>query len=268
MRNKKQRVKTRTKRAAVRRRRRTYSYSVSGISARLRLGAGGIVWSRVLDLALLLAMVALLIWFSVDLRFFIYGAEVRGHKMISAEEIYRASDLNTMSVFFVNRARVAERIRQQVPGIAQVRVECQWPNRVSIHIREYEVRFVWYTDGTAFLVDSSGRVLKVDDGVHEELLTICDLDNQPLEPGDQVDQTALNAVSGLHKLLPEVKVFEYSRAKGVSLLDTQGWRIYFGDDQSLTEKVANMRAILQVIANDDAPVEVIDLRFVDSPYYR
>ena len=52
-----------------------------------------------------------------------------------------------------------------------------------------------------------GRVLKVDDGVHEELLTICDLDNQPLEPGDQVDQTALNAVSGLHKLLPEVTKF-------------------------------------------------------------
>jgi len=268
MSNKKRQSGARKKRAAVRRRKRTYNYSVSNMIPRLRSGTSCISRSRVLALLVLLAMVALLAWFSLDTCFFIYEAEVQGNALISADEVYRASGLHTLSVFFVDQAQVAERIRQHVPSVAQVHVGCQLPNRVCIRICEREVRFVWHTRGTAFLVDGEGQVLKVDDGAHGALLPIRDLADQPLQPGDQVDRVAVNAASGLHRLLPQVKAFDYSKAKGISWLDARGWRIYFGDDQALAEKVAGMHAVLQKIASSGASVEFIDLRFVGSPCYK
>jgi hypothetical protein len=117
-------------------------------------------------------------------------------------------------------------------------------------------------------VDGEGKVLKVDDGSHEGLISIRDLDDRPLEPGDQVDRVALRTAQHLHSLLPEVTGFEFSRDKGISLVDVRGWRIYFGDDQSVSEKVASMHAVLQKIADRRDSVQVIDVRFVGSPFYR
>jgi hypothetical protein len=78
---------------------------------------------------------------------------------------------------------------------------------------------------------------------------------------------ALTTVERLHSLLPEIRAFEYSQEKGVSLYDARGWRIFFGDDRALAEKVASMRALLQKIASRGETVKLIDLRFVGSPYY-
>jgi hypothetical protein len=234
---------------------------------RLRFGAIGFTWSKVLASLTLSAMVTLLVWFFVDARFFVYAAEVRGNALVSARDVYRASGLDTMSVFYVNRGQVADDIRRQVVGVVGVQIDCQLPGRVRIRIREQEAAFVWRTMGTALLVDGEGQVLKVDDGSHEGLLSIRDLDDSQLEPGDEVDRVALNTSNRLHSLLPDVTAFEYSKAQGVSLLDARGWRICFGDDQSLVEKVASMHAILKKIVSTGESVKLIDLRFVGSPYY-
>jgi cell division septal protein FtsQ len=216
---------------------------------------------------ILLAMVVLLVWFFADPRFFVYEADVQGGALVSADEVYRASGLDTMSIFYVNRRQVAENIRGTVLGLVGAQIHCQMPGSVQIRIREQDVRFLWRTRGTAFLVNDGGQVLGVDDGSHQELICIRDLDDRPLDLGEVVDQSALNAVDHLRGLLPDVTAYDYSRAKGISLLDARGWRIYFGDDQSLLEKVASMHAVLQKIASEGNPVKFIDLRFVGSPYY-
>jgi hypothetical protein len=163
---------------------------------------------------------------------------------------------------------VADDICRQVVGVVGVQIDCQLPGRVRIHIREQEAAFVWHAMGTAFLVDGEGQVLKADDGSHEGLLSIRDLDDSQLEPGDEVDRVALDTADRLHGLLPDVWAFEYSKEQGVSLLDARGWRICFGDDQSLVEKVASMHAIVKKIVSAGDSVKLIDLRFVGSPYYR
>lgn len=273
------------KRRASRRRKRTFNYTVPlslrrgpvsnralassrrPVLPRLRLGAAGFTWSKVLASLILSAMVALLVWFFVDPRFYVYGAEVRGDTLVSAADVYRASGLDTMSIFYVNRGQVADNIGRQVVGVVGVQIDCQPPARVHILIREQEAAFVWHTMGTALLVDGEGQVLKVDDGPHEGLLSVQDLDNRTLGPGDQVDRVALNTVDRLHSLLPDVWTFEYSQVWGVSLLDARGWRIRFGDDESLVEKVATMHAIVKRIVSTGESVKLIDLRFLGSPYY-
>jgi cell division septal protein FtsQ len=253
---------------AVRRRRRVHrQYGISVAMPRLRVGTTGISGSRVLALAMSLAMVALLCWFWLDLRFYVFDAEIEGNALINADEVYRASLLEGRSIFYVNRADIAENIRQGIPGVADVRVDCQLPARVRMVIREQDVRFVWRTAGTAFLVNGEGLVLKVNDVGDGNWITIHDLDNQPLKPGDRVEQAALNAASRLRELIPSAKDFEYSKGTGIILTDARGWRVYFGDDQQLSRKVAMMHALLDKLAREGRSIKLLDLRFVANPYY-
>jgi cell division septal protein FtsQ len=250
---------------------RTYSYNVSSAAPRVHSRTAQISTSRALAGMLALSMVALLAWFFLDTRyFFVYQADVQGNSLLSAEDIYKASGLNQYSIFYVDRAAVAEHIRGLNPGIKAVRVESQWPNQVSIRVREQDVQFIWRCNGGSYLVDGMGRVLRADDGSHPELIIICDLGECSLKVGDHVERVALNAASGLHSLIPTAMVFDYSVDKGISWVDEHGVRVYLGDDQSLTDKVACMRALLQQIEKSGplGGVEFVDVRYADSPYYR
>jgi cell division septal protein FtsQ len=273
------------KRMAVRRRKRTFEHVVplsvregsqgggvssrsrAGVASRMRSRAVGWTWSRVLALLIAVTMAALVVWFFADPSFYVYEAQVEGTALVSEDAVYRASGLDTLSIFYVSRSVAAEDIARQVLGVIAARVDCQLPGQVRIRIREQDVRFLWRTAGAAFLVDGGGQVLKVDDGTHHGLISISDLNDGSLKPGDQVDRAALNAARQLSSLLPEVSDFEYSQHKGISVLDARGWRLYFGDDRSLEQKVASMRALLHKIQSEGVSVKYIDLRFVGSPYY-
>ena len=240
----------------------------SGLLARVHGATGDLTASRAIALVVLVAMIALLLWFFVDDRFYVFAAEVEGNTLVSAEEVYRQGGLHGMSIFYIEPRQVVQGIRNGIPSVSQVRVQCLLPARVLVQIREGDVRYVWRGASAAFLVDGEGRVLKVDDGTHPELLVIQDLDNRQVSPGNQVDRVALNAVARLHSLLPEVRAFEYSAAMGISLSDARGWRVYFGDDQDLADKVATLQALVAKFARENATVSEIDLRFPESISYR
>jgi len=229
--------------------------------------AATVPWSRIAALFLLAAMTAILVWFFQDGRFFVYEARVAGNQLIGANDVYRAAGLHTLSVFFVNRRAAAENLRRNLPGVAAAQVDCSLPSQVDLRVSEREGRLLWQTGASVWLVDGQGRVMKADDGRRAELLRVRDLDSRPLQLGDTVDLVAFTSASSLHRLLPEVRSFDYSKDKGISLPSAQGWRIYFGDDLELPEKVASMQALLSKIPAGSA-VQFIDVRFVGAPYYK
>lgn len=228
---------------------------------------GSINWSRALATLLMAVSAALLIWFFTDMRFYVFEAHVQGTTLVDPNEVYRASGLAGYSVFYIDRCAVADRIRTEVVGVEHVHVECQLPNHLLIGIEEGDVRFLWQTAGLSYVLDGAGRVLQPDDGSHGALITILDTDERSVEPGDQVDIVALRTAESLHRLLPEVTIFEYSRDRGLGVQDARGWQIWFGDDQSLLKKVATMHAMLQRITSNGETVRLIDLRFAETPYY-
>ena len=257
------------KKPVARRRRRAYGHSVPATLPRLRLRSAPWTSSRVLALLVFLSVASLLAWFFLDSRFYIYAADVQGNSLLAATEVYQAGVLDGLSAFYMDRGEVARRICEAIPGVTSVRVEYHWPSQVSILIREQDVQFVWHTQsGAAFLVEGAGLVLKMDAGSYPDLLAIRSLDSVQLKPGERVDRVALIAASGLHSLLPQARVFDYSRLKGIQWVDERGRRIFFGDDQELDEKVACMRALVDKIEGNGSKVEFIDVRFVESPYYR
>ena len=260
--------------APARRRRPKASSRFPGLS-RLRPAVMGMTGSRLLALLLVLAMSGLLAWFFLDPGFFVYQVDVQDNALqqgafsalVDAKAIFQASALDGISVFYIDPSKVSEDIMRRLPNVSQVQVHCELPSHVSIHIAERDVRFVWRSAGAAFLVDGEGRVLGPADGSHDKLLSIHDLDERAIQLGGRVDLGALRAVDGLHGLLPEIKAFDYSQAKGVSLYDSRGWPIYFGDDERLNEKVSSLQAVMVRILSRDERPKFIDLRFVGSPYY-
>ncbi|MBM4429529.1 MAG: FtsQ-type POTRA domain-containing protein [Chloroflexi bacterium] len=227
----------------------------------------GMTGSRLLSLLLVLVMTVLLAWFFLDPAFFVYGVEIQDNALVDTQSVFRAAALDGMSVFYIDPSAVAEDIVRRLPNVSQAEVTVELPSRVSIRIAEKDVRFVWQSAGAAFLVDGEGRVLKPADGSQTQLLSIHDLDERALQPGGQVELAALRAVEELHRLLPEIKAFDYSRAKGVSLYDTRGWPIYFGNEEGLQEKVASFQAVMVKILSRGEKPKFIDLRFAGSAYY-
>jgi cell division septal protein FtsQ len=213
-------------------------------------------------------MAAILIWLFVDYRFFLYSIAVEGTRLVSAEEVYQASSLDELSVFYVNRAETADRICNELPAIEGATVRCVLPGRVEVRIQERIVAYQWHSGGYAHLVDEEGVVLGLAGGSDQDLIPILDRDGGPLVAGDQVDRKVLQAVHELRAMLPETTVFEYSEETGISLTTEQGVAIHFGDGRDVPTKVASVRALLGKIAAAGDTVRVIDVRFVGSPYYR
>lgn len=224
--------------------------------------------SRVLAFLLALSMTGALVWFFMDYRFFVYGIAVDDAGLVSAEDVYHATGLDEMSIFYVNRARAADQVCERLPAVERASVSCTLPARVEVKVWERLGAYRWYSGGYTYLVDKEGRVLGLDDGLHQDVIAIYAQDNGPLTIGDRVDPSVLKTVHLLCALLPEADVFQYSEAMGVSLSGEGGLTVYFGDEQDLQAKVGGMKAMLREIADKGDSAQFIDVRFVSSPYYR
>jgi cell division septal protein FtsQ len=226
------------------------------------------VGSRALALLLALSMTGVLVWFFVDFRFFIYALDVKGADLVSTEDVYLATGLHELSVFYVNRAKAADRVRDSLIAVESANVSCTLPARVQITVQEKMVAYTWQSGGLGYLVDDQGLVVGPNVGLLEGLVMIQDLDGGPLAAGTHVEPTVLRTVHELVTLLPEATVFQYSEAMGISLTGEEGLEIYFGDACDLPAKVASMKTMLREITNAGDTAQFIDVRFVDSPYYR
>jgi len=224
--------------------------------------------SRVLALLLALSMVGVLIWFFVDYRFFVYSIAVHGTSSVTPGDVYQATGLNEMSIFYINRAKAAEQVLDKLIAVQSTSVSCALPARVDVKLQERVAAYSWQSGGNAYLVDQEGLVLRLDDGLRPDRVTIQHQDGGQLDVGDRVDTGILRTVQQLNALLPQTTRFQYSEAMGISLAGEQGLVIHIGDGQDLHTKVASIEAILREIVSTGDSAQLIDVRFVDSPYYR
>lgn len=219
-----------------------------------------------MSLLLLAALGWLVAWLLTADEFFVDGLTLRGNEVVSAEEIYRQSRLDGMNIFLVNTGWLEEAIAQ-IPAVKAARVRCRLPNRVIVEVEERRAEIVWQVGEARYLVDAEGMVLPAK-GEPDRALIIEDLEARPVRPGDRVDPEAIEAAHRLSSLLPEVRVFEYSRAEGMSFTNERGWRVRLGMSDDLEAKVATLKALSQRIIEKGIHVELIDLRFKGSSYYR
>lgn len=247
---------------------RQYGYAAAGVLPNVSVRGVATHPSRILALVLACLMVGLMVWFAADLRFYVYAAEVQGASVASADEILRAAGLNGMSIFHVRPGKVAADVKARIPGIEEVSVSVGLPDAVILRIREGDVRFIWRSLESAFLVDGEGRVLGQVGTAADSRVVINDTDGHPVLVGGTVHVDACRAASQLQELIPGVSSFDYSEAEGISLLDARGWKVLFGDSSSLRTKVAVLQGIEKRLAEEGQRAMLIDVRHPNGAYYR
>ena len=221
--------------------------------------------SSVLGLGLVL-LAALGYWLFLTDDFYVYEITVQGNHLVSTDEIFTASGLYGLSIFWVNPQRVADTVAG-LPGILSAEVHCSLPNRVTITVVEREPQVVWQRAGTRWLVDEQGTVLTAQTGPGGGLV-IEDQDGSPLHPGDRVDAAAVAGARQLQGLLPELSTVRYTPPTGLSFRHPLGCDVYLGTGTDMAEKVAIMQALVEQLAASGEHPEYIDLRFKDSPCYK
>lgn len=226
---------------------------------RVRIGPRGF------SLSLAIALVCLLGFLFIPDVFYVYESVVRGNSLVSAEEIYQASEVDGYSIFFINPRQVEEAIRI-LPDVREAHVQVGLPNQMVVQVRERQAEIIWQTGQESYGVDEEGTILPLR-GEKPSIL-IRDLDATACQPGEHIDLETVRAAKGYNALLPEVREFEYSQRYGLSLVNEHGWRIHLGNGDSAGVKVAIMNALVERLASQGMMIEFIDLRFYQTPYYR
>jgi len=214
---------------------------------------------------LLLAALALLTsqFFTTD-RFYVYEIEVQGSQFVGRDDIYAASDLHELSIFWIKPDQVEAAI-SSLPGVKEARVTCRLPDRVRIEVVERQTQIVWQRGEASYSVDDQGIILPLE-GELEGMLLIQDLTTGPLEVGDRINPEVVRSALELRRLLPETVILQYSEDKGL-ILHQEGYPVYLGTGD-VAEKVAILNALLRDFAFEGIQPEYVDVRFIEGPSYR
>ena len=98
------------------------------------------------------------------------------------------------------------------------------------------------------------------------MLLIQDLTTGPLEVGDQINPEAVRSALELLRLFPEMVGLQYSEERGL-IFHQADYPIYLGTGD-MAEKIAILNALLQDLGADGIQPKYVDVRFIESPFYR
>ncbi|MCC7353250.1 MAG: FtsQ-type POTRA domain-containing protein [Anaerolineae bacterium] len=199
-------------------------------------------------------------------HFYVYSIQVTGNRILSEGEVFEHSGIAGHNVFWVRPQQVVAMLSAH-PYIKSARVQVGLPNRVRIDLVEREPQLVWDVNGTVAWIDDEGVVLPRLDG-GGGLVTLLDPEGQAALDEGHLRPAIVMGLLEIHRLLPEVKVFQYSESLGLHFELPGGTICYMGDEMNMKEKVALLNALRQKLAADKVQAKLIDLRYQDRPYYR
>ncbi len=222
---------------------------------------------RLPGLALALASLALLAFLFSSPQFLVYEAQVTGNQLLSAEQVYRASEADAASVFFLSPQAVEARLLEALPVLDRARVTVSLPALLHIDVAEKKARIVWEVGGQAFLADAQGLVMGAG-SVLPDALHIRASEVMPPAEGQQLDAAVVETALSLSELLGGARSFDYSPRQGIVWRTEQGWPVSLGVGGDLTQKVAVMRTVLAELVRQGIKPEFLDVSVPARPYYR
>lgn len=227
-------------------------------------------WRRMpvkfLSAALLAGLLWLLVHFFTSYKFFIYEADIRGIETLTAAEVYAASELEGLSIFYANPQEIAARL-EQLPEVARARVHCALPNRVTIEIMENEVDVLWEVGDQRYWVNRHNRIVPYYQTI-APAFTIKELDDRVYHHGEHLDDAVVETAREWHEFFPEIILFYYSPHQQISFLTEEGWVVYVSSAHEAARDVALFKSLRQELQDKGESVEYVDLRYEGRPYYR
>lgn len=192
---------------------------------------------------------------------------VSGNELVPTAEITEGLDVQGTSIFWIRRARLAKMV-EGLPAVKHAEIQVRFPDHVHIVVRERAPVAIWDTGGRRMLVDADGVALREGDG----MLPLILVSEGPIpEPGDRVDAEAVRITQELTPRLESLGLndaqFDYRASSGVTLI-SRGRRVALGFADHLDAKLDAYRAIRDHLAQTQTVAELVDVRFLDRPYFR
>jgi hypothetical protein len=193
---------------------------------------------------------------------------VAGNELVPAEEIAESLPLTDVNVFTVRGSRLAQ-VVQQDPAIAAARIEPRLPNSIYVAVRERRPAVVWESPSGPTLADDSGLVIR--DGARP-LPTVSAPEGPAARPGERVDALAVQVAESVGPRVDELGLpggrVEFRPGSGVALVAPGAARVVLGFGDEVEMKLSAYEAIRRYLEQSRQSAELIDVRFLDRPFYR
>ncbi|MFN8482855.1 MAG: FtsQ-type POTRA domain-containing protein [Anaerolineae bacterium] len=222
--------------------------------------------ARVASLIFAVALLSLLVFALENDAFYIYGADVQGNRLVSAQDIYGRSALDGRNIFFAN-ARQAEALIADVPFVKSARVTVGLPAQVQIEVEEREPVLVWQVGGNRYGVADDGTVVPPDSIAPGA--PVVQAEGQPLKYGVKLNAELVIVAQHVRDLIPDAKALVYSQDRGIGVMTAQDWPVYFGmKDDAIAARVSVLNGLTQQFKQQKIQPEFVDLSLASRPYYR
>lgn len=228
---------------------------------------------RLPAILLLAALIGAIVYGSVDAKFFVYKAGIRGARHLPATTIYEVAGVHEQNIFWIHPREVAERILA-LEGIKAVRVACELPAGVAIEVEERQPAILWRAQSQErdWWVDPEGRVLPYHGDVDSpDTVFVVDSSERHLDVGHTVEPEGIaQSVLRLAEALPDVRVFYYEAGRGLSFTqqtEAGSWPVYVGSSDDLPRKIQVMLALTGYLKANGIRPRYVDVRWADHPVY-
>ena len=196
--------------------------------------------------------------------------QVRNSENVPKERLIAASGLLGEHVLLVDLDAAAARVDDQA-GVDAVRITCHWNGRAScdILVKTSNALAVLQTADGPVWIDAAGKVQQAMGDLPAGLRVKVEGRDAP-KPGSAVDGRLVSTLLELKHIQPEVAQYGYSPAFGVTWTDPQGWKIRLGYAErpgEMREKLELKRRLQAELSAAQTTPGVIDVRYVDAPYY-
>lgn len=213
-----------------------------------------------------MACMALFAFFLLADGFYVYSAEITGNRLVSQQDIYARSGIDGRNVFMLQPGKTEERLRD-VPFIKTARVKVNLPARVQIEVEERSPVALWQLPGGAYGIAEDGTILPPD-GLRPGA-PVVQAEGNVLQLGAKLDAQIIAVVRHIQALIPDAQRLIYSAERGVGVVTTLGWPVYFGNkDEAIAARVAALNGLITELKQQRIEPEFIDLQSSSRPYYR
>jgi cell division septal protein FtsQ len=231
------------------------------------------VWIRLPAFLVLVALLGLIVYTTVDERFYVYEAQILGARHLEAQTIYEAAQIDEHSIFWIQPQKVAERI-VQLDGVRTVRVRCTLLAALAIEIEEREPVVMWrsLSQEIDWWLDEEGVVLPYHGDANSlDMVFVVDSSQRNLRVGDRVTPEGIvRSVLQLASALPSARVFFYEQDRGLYFtqgLGTGEWPVYVGTSEDLPRKIQVVQTLTDYLVENNVHPRYVDVRWADHPIY-
>jgi cell division septal protein FtsQ len=235
--------------------------------ARQRILSGWFV-GKLLALLLLGLGAAALVELTNTEEFVVSRVDVAGNLLVPTDEVLMTVELEGTHVLAVRSARAA-RLLEANPAIARAYVQPRFWGVVRIQLTEREPAVVWESGDLSVLTDADGLALREG---RLPLPTVLAPEGPSVEPGGRVDPDAVRIARDVGMRLSALGLpggqVEYRPSGGVALVAPGAPRVQLGFGDNLDAKLSAYQTIRRHLEQSRTSAQLIDVRFLERPYYR